>query len=116
MAVGVERKFPVLFLGVEPEQAIELLGLGHVGHDEVEMVERMHAELAGTALSRLGHGADLGHGEIPLLDPKYAFARARANPPAQRLPVTNRRSSGNTCQPKRSAIKPQRPLGAFNMT
>ena len=51
MAVGVERKLAALFLGVEPEQAVELLGLGHVRHHEVEMIERMHAELAGAALT-----------------------------------------------------------------
>ena len=64
MAVGVEAELAALFLQVEAEQAIELLGLGHVGHQQGEMIERMHAELAGTARHRLGHGADLGHGSI----------------------------------------------------
>ena len=61
MTVGVERERAVL-LQFEAELAVELFGLGEIGDHEVERVERMHADLAGTLLHRLGHGADLGHG------------------------------------------------------
>src|SRR5208337_2844085 len=69
MAVSVERKPAALFLGVEPERAVELLGIGDVRYQQVEMVERMHAELAGAARYRLRHGTNLGHGNLPLLCP-----------------------------------------------
>jgi hypothetical protein len=90
MAVGVERKLAVLFLGVEPEQAIELLGLGHVRHHEVEMIERMHPELAGAALRRLGHGADLGHGRSSFAEPKICVRWSECKPPARLRMSANR--------------------------
>src|SRR5690349_15210355 len=90
MTVGVERKLAVLFLGVEPEQAIELLGLGHVRHHKVEMIERMDAELAGAALNRLGHGADLGHGQRSSVSPQNMGSPERVQTRA-RLSVTANR-------------------------
>ena len=84
MAVGVERELAVLFLGVEPEQAIELLGLGHVRHDEVEMVERMHAELAGTARRPAGPWSGSGSWANSFAEPKICArpSRAQTPPPA----------------------------------
>ena len=64
MAVGVEAERAVLFLQVEPEQAVELLGVSQIRNRQVEVVERMDAKLAGTALHRLGHRADLGHDTV----------------------------------------------------
>src|SRR5258708_2526837 len=90
MAVGVERELAVLFLGVEPEQAIELLGLGHIRHHKVEMIERMHAEFAGAALNWLGHGADLGHARNSFSDPKICVLRSECKSPARLSMASNR--------------------------
>src|SRR5262249_33612568 len=79
MALRVKAEPAVLFLGVEAEQPIELLGLGDVADHQVEMIERMHAELAGAAHHGLSHRADLGHGKVLDLPGKYALARPSAN-------------------------------------
>ena len=73
VAVGVERELAALLLGVQPEQAVEFFGLGHVTDQQIEVIERVHAELAGAALSGLGHGADLGHGRISFVAPKICI-------------------------------------------
>jgi len=70
VAVGVERELTILFLGVQTEQAIELFGLGHVRHNKIEVIERVHAEFSRTARHRLAHGADLGHAIDPVFGRK----------------------------------------------
>ena len=95
MAVGVERELAVLFLGVEPEQAIELLGLGHVRHDEIEMIERMHAELAGpTHATR--QTSDLRHARtsrILFVQAASAVAVASSTIGLRRIPMPSISSS-----------------------
>src|SRR5262249_9462431 len=72
MAVGVERKLAVLLTRSETEQAVELLVLGRIRHAEIELIQRMHTELAGEARHRLGHGANLSNGRSPRLRRKYS--------------------------------------------
>src|SRR5581483_8845255 len=97
MAVGVERELAALFLGVEPEQAIEFLGLRDIRHHEIEMVERMDAKLAGAARCGLGHGADLGHGQMSSAPAKICIRFGKRKCAYRRLSITSRRCNGNTC-------------------
>ena len=61
MAVGVDVQRVALLAQVEPEGGIEFSRLLDVGDGEIEAVERMHAELAGTAVDRLRERTDLRH-------------------------------------------------------
>jgi hypothetical protein len=61
IAVGVDVERVALRAYVEPEVGIELPRILDVGDREIEAVERMHAELAGTAMDRLRQRTDGGH-------------------------------------------------------
>ena len=65
MAVGVDVQRVALLAHVEPEGGIEFSRLLDVGDGEIEAVERVHAELAGTAVDRLRERTDLRHGTPP---------------------------------------------------
>jgi len=59
--VGVNVKPACFFLEVEPKASVEASCPIHVGHGDVHVIERMHAQRAGTAPHQLREGADLRH-------------------------------------------------------
>ena len=65
MAVGVDVQRVALRAHVEAEGGIERPRLLDVGNGEIEAVERMHAEFAGTAVDRLRERTDLRHRTAP---------------------------------------------------
>ena len=65
IAVGVDVQRVAVLTHVEAEGGIEFSRLLDVGNREIEAVERMHAELAGTAMDRLRERTDLRHGRPP---------------------------------------------------
>ena len=65
MAVGVDMQRVALLAHVEPEGGIEFSRLLDVGDGEIEAVERVDAELAGTAVDRLRQRTNLRHRTPP---------------------------------------------------
>ncbi len=65
IAVGVDMERVALLAQVEAERGIEFSRLIDVGNREIEAIERMHAEFAGTAIDRLRERTDLRHRTPP---------------------------------------------------
>jgi hypothetical protein len=58
----------LFFTHLQPKRAVEFLGIRDIRHEEIELIQRMHAELARTAAHRLGKMADLGHSGLLLAE------------------------------------------------
>src|SRR5262249_12306320 len=65
VAVGIEAEPAALLAEVEAEVRVELAGRLQIRNREVELVERVHAKLAGTAVQRLRQRSDLRHWTPP---------------------------------------------------
>jgi hypothetical protein len=67
MAVGVDVERACLFLRFESERRIEFLCLCEIRNREIETIQRMHAQLARTAVNRLCEMTYLGHRILRIL-------------------------------------------------
>ncbi len=76
VAVGIKREALPLRAQVEPERAVECLGLLQVGHRQVEMVDRVDPKLARPP-GRPDEASDLRHAALLAPASRYCFSRCR---------------------------------------